>query len=318
MNRVRSCVALATVAWLVAACTTESPSDPPEAPARPAESSDDPSADPDPDRAMDPTADWQLYRERFVTAEGRVVDSGNDGVSHSEGQGYALLFATAFDDRPTFELIWAWTNRHLQVRASDRLFSWQWTATEGVTDTNNATDGDLLIAWALLRAGERWQVPEWLHSAREIAVDVRMSMVLDSPHGLMLRPGAEGFERPSGPGTDGLGLVVNPAYWVFPAFPDLARLDPSPIWHQLTDSGLLLVDAARFGRWQLPPDWLAVPTFPVQASGEPTRSVLSPVTPADGFPPRFGYSAVRIPLSMHWAGRDACGIVETGPMHVER
>ena len=37
--------------------------------------------------------EWRAYLAKFVTPDGRVVDNANGGVSHSEGQGYGLLFA---------------------------------------------------------------------------------------------------------------------------------------------------------------------------------------------------------------------------------
>jgi endo-1,4-beta-D-glucanase Y len=37
--------------------------------------------------------DWAAYRDRFVMADGRVVDDANGGISHSESQGYGLLLA---------------------------------------------------------------------------------------------------------------------------------------------------------------------------------------------------------------------------------
>ena len=43
---------------------------------------------------------WRAYKARFVTAQGRVVDTANGLVSHSEGQGYGMLLAVAADDRP--------------------------------------------------------------------------------------------------------------------------------------------------------------------------------------------------------------------------
>ena len=35
---------------------------------------------------------WKVYQQRHILPDGRVVDDGNGGVSHSEGQGYALLW----------------------------------------------------------------------------------------------------------------------------------------------------------------------------------------------------------------------------------
>jgi endo-1,4-beta-D-glucanase Y len=42
---------------------------------------------------------WRQYKDRFVTSEGRVVDNANGGISHSEGQGYAMLIAERLDQR---------------------------------------------------------------------------------------------------------------------------------------------------------------------------------------------------------------------------
>ena len=100
--------------------------------------------------------DWDTFKQGFVEADGRVVDTGQARISHSEGQGFAMVFATHYDDRPTFERLWQWTQRNLQVR-DDALLAWRWESQRGVTDRNNATDGDLLVAWALVRASEKWR-----------------------------------------------------------------------------------------------------------------------------------------------------------------
>jgi endoglucanase len=95
--------------------------------------------------------DWQAFERRFVLAEGRVVDNGNRNVSHSEGQGYGLLGALRADDQATFDRILTWTMNHL-TRPADALFAWRWQpeTIPNVTDLNNATVGDVHIAWALL------------------------------------------------------------------------------------------------------------------------------------------------------------------------
>lgn len=96
---------------------------------------------------------WQGYKQRFVTSAGRVVDTANGQISHSEGQGYGMLLAVAANDRPTFERLWGWTRANLMVR-DDQLIAWRWTPGQRppITDMNNATDGDILIAWALRRS----------------------------------------------------------------------------------------------------------------------------------------------------------------------
>lgn len=224
-----------------------------------------------------------MYQRTYLTAEGRIVDTGNGGVSHSEGQGIGMLLAAHYRDHAAFDQIWLWTRDNLEVRG-DSLAAWKWEPQAGdgagrVTDRNNATDGDLFIAWALCRAGWQWNDTTYLEAARAIARAIHSKLVAQTAYGPVLLPGAEGFVK------NGV-TTVNLSYWIFPALRDLDRLDPSLEWPQVTASGLSLVRAARFGRWQLPPDWLQ----------------LAPVlAPAPDFKPRFGYDAVRIPLYLVWA-----------------
>jgi endo-1,4-beta-D-glucanase Y len=230
-------------------------------------------------------ADWSVYKERFLSPEGRIIDDGNHGVSHSEGQGYGLILAQINEDHEAFGRIWKWTQSNLRKRG-DHLFAWRWApaGSDGVgvvEDKNNATDGDLLIAWGLARAGAAWNNAEFQTSAREIAQDVRRTMVQPSRYGPILLPGGQGFVKPE-------GTVVNLSYWVFPAFRALAKIDPSLDWSRLEQSGLKLIEAARFSPLNLPPDWLLLGKSSVNLAKE--------------FEAAYGYNAVRIPLYLVWGG----------------
>ncbi len=116
---------------------------------------------PQPRPAAPDATEWQAYTRRYVSAEGRVIDTANRGISHSEGQGYTMFFAVYFDDRARFDLLWQWTRRNLS-RPRDSLTAWRYdpNSSLAVSDTNNASDGDIYIAWALARAADRWNVPE--------------------------------------------------------------------------------------------------------------------------------------------------------------
>jgi endoglucanase len=229
---------------------------------------------------------WLNFRARFITADGRVVDSGNAGVSHSEGQGWGLLLALAHDDRATFRMLYNWTRRAL-ARPSDSLLSWRFRPGHqpAVDDPNNATDGDLYVAWALARAGEKWNDQALVSASARMGRDV-LSLTREIGRRLVLLPGATGFENVS-------RIVVNPSYLVLPAFAVLDRVVPDPRWRRVSEDGLDILRQARFGRWDLPPDWLALP----RGSG--------PAAPAEGWPPRFSYDAVRVPLLLAWAGHAA-------------
>ena len=228
---------------------------------------------------------WAPWRDRFLAADGRIVDDANKNVSHSEGQGYGLLLALMAGDRSAFARIWGFTQRELLLR-DDGLAVWRWDpdSTPHVADVNNASDGDILIAYALALAGERWSEPDLTSAAKDIAKSIRRELVKRAGKWTVLLPGAMGFsaaDRPDGP-------VVNLSYWIFEALPVLARLAPEGDWSALADSGRDLVVAARFGPDQLPANWIS----------------LRPETPqpAQGFDRLFGYDAIRIPLYLVRAG----------------
>ena len=236
--------------------------------------------------ALKNAALWQAYKARFVTEQGRVVDTANGMISHSEGQGYAMLIAVAANDRAGFEKIWGWTRANLMVR-DDQLVAWRWepNARPPVADMNNASDGDLLIAWALAEAADFWGEQAYKIAGRRIAVEVgRKLILLKTKFGSLLLPGVSGFageDRKDGP-------VVNLSYWVFPALARLPLVAPDVDWAGLTQSGLDLIKIARFGPSGLPTEWLSA------AGGE--------IKPADGFAKTFGYNTIRIPLYLAWAG----------------
>lgn len=244
-----------------------------------------------PAQAM-PAAEWEAFKARFLHPDGRIVDTGNNGVSHTEGQGWGLLFAVAFDDPAAFGAILDWTTSTLR-RSQDALHAWRYVPGEAnpVPDANNATDGDLFIAMALFRAARRWSRPVYAARAKAIARDVLRLLVRRAGPRTLLLPGVQGFETPD-------AFVVNPSYYVFPALGELAAHTRDPLWAVVQSEGLALMRDGRFGRWMLPPDWLQVS----RASGA--------LEPANGWPPRFSYDAIRVPLYLSWAGRTSTGADE--------
>ena len=226
--------------------------------------------------------DWTLFKQRFMQPEGRIIDSGHSkNISHSEGQGMAMLLSVHYNDRVVFDTIWQWTRQNLQVR-DDKLLAWQWSSDAGVSDKNNASDGDLFVAWALLRARDKWQDPAYLSAAMEIIQDIRQKLLRKTSRGVVLLPGMEGFEKD-------VGTIVNLSYWIFPAIQEISQIDVAPEWMELQQTGINLLLEAHFGRWGLPPDWILL-----------SEKLAS----APDFPSRFGYDAVRIPLYLIWGKLD--------------
>ncbi len=232
-------------------------------------------------------AEWQAYLRRYLAPEGRIIDTANRGISHSEGQGYSMLFAVQFNDRARFDQMWNWTRRSL-ARPGDSLFAWRFdpNSRQGVTDQNNATDGDIFIAWALLLAAERWEVPAYREAAQRITADILRHCVIEFRGRTLLLPGIHGFQ-------DQQGVVINLSYYAFPALRALSRLVPDARWAALERDGLQLMNEANYGRWGLPPDWLLLP-----AQG-------GPPLPASRWPSRFAWDAVRVPLNLAWQQLEA-------------
>ena len=164
--------------------------------------------------ALKSEANWRSYLARFVTADGRVVDTANGGVSHSESQGYGMLLAVAAGDRSTFERIWGWTRANLMTR-DDALLAWRWEPNQrpAVADMNNATDGDLLVAWALTEAAEGWSDASYRTAARRLAVEIGRKLIVHTAEGTqLLLPALAGFSAEDV--AD--GPVINLSYYLFP------------------------------------------------------------------------------------------------------
>ncbi|USH04932.1 endoglucanase [Grimontia kaedaensis] len=220
---------------------------------------------------------WRVFKTSYISSDGRVIDNGNKGISHSEGQGYGMLIAEYFNDEDSFQKLWAWTKANLQ-REKDGLFSWKWQPQKPhIPDENNASDGDLIIAWALFRAHQRWPNSGYGSSAKKIATELRNTHIKKVADEYILMPGAYGFSFEQ-------RTVTNLGYWVYPALNDFSRY--SEKWSALSDSGLEILNLNLRGKDLLVSDWVE------NRSGQ--------WQPAQGFPSTFSYSSYRIPLYLVW------------------
>jgi endoglucanase len=231
-----------------------------------------------------PAADWKTYQETFISGDGRVVDYFQNSISHSEGQGYGLLLSLMNGDRPAFDRIFKWTIENLQVRR-DALFAWSWgkrlNGGWNVIDYNNASDGDILIAFALLKAADRWGHPPFREVALRIVRDIRAYLVVIAGDFQLIAPAYFGFSGQA-------GNTFNTGYLILPAFAEFAKADDEAFWKRTLRDSERLLEKAAFSRLKLPADWVTLENGQVTIAAD-----RSPV---------FGYEAIRAPLYLSWHG----------------
>ena len=218
--------------------------------------------------------DWLTYRAAFVHEDGWVLDREN-GYTHSEGQAYTMLLALHYGDRQTFDAVWNWTQETL--RRPDGLIAWKWQDGE-IIDHNNASDAEIVAAWALIRAGERWGA-DYLEQGLALLSVIEHRLVVRREGDALILPGTDGFTREE-------AIVVNPSYWVWPAIDAFRRYGNTALWQRVEETGLRLLDEAGRGTWGLVPDWVLWPDLELWEE----RS-------------RASYDALRVPLYLVWSGR---------------
>lgn len=225
---------------------------------------------------------WQQYVATFISPDGRVIDYSQNQNSHSEGQGYGMLLAAAYNDRDTFERLWLWTKKNLGVR-DDSLMAWQWGMRQNrqweAVDYNNATDGDVLIAYGLLKGWEKWSNEGYKTEAVKIIISLREKLAVDWQGHTFLLPGYYGFTK------DGV-IVLNTSYMIFPAYRKFAEVDKKQFWEKVYKDSLDMAGRACFGNPCFPSDWIMADGKGVSIYKERQ--------------PRYGYEAVRMVLYLLW------------------
>lgn len=190
--------------------------------------------------------------------------------------------AVANNDRPAFDKLWQWTDNTLRNK-SNGLFYWRYNpvAPDPIADKNNASDGDTLIAWALLRAQKQWQDKRYAIASDAITAALLKSTVVTFAGRRVMLPGVKGFNL-----NDHLNL--NPSYFIFPAWRAFAERTHLTAWRTLQSDGQALLGQMGWGKSHLPSDWVAL-----RADGK--------MLPAKEWPPRMSFDAIRIPLYLSWA-----------------
>jgi len=211
-----------------------------------------------PAQAIKPEALWNHFKECFYK-NGAVIDPMNGNRVTSEAEGYTLYLSVKFGDKKTFDETLKWIINNLMVRR-DSLLAWVYKDGK-VLDKNNASDGDIFTAYALLLAYEKWKVPFYKDLALRIIEDIKKLIIPLKKFSLIL-PGERGF-------VEGNCVKLSPSYYIPSAFKKFAEYDDKYYWESVYRDTYNFFFNVQFGDWQLPTDWVcfsltAKKFFPVE------------------------------------------------------
>ncbi len=225
-------------------------------------------------------ASWSEYKALFIAEDGRVIDRVNSDITHSESIGYAMYLALQHNDLESFKKIHLWYTNNL-TKNEFGLLSWKWgkekDGTWGTLDMNNASDGDLWIAYDNILMYEKTQNDSYKKEAMTLIKNIKKHLVIEQAGSLYLLPGKKGFEHKD-------SIVINLSYYLFFIFDKFRKYDKDAIWEQLQKDGIALLYKARFTPLQLNPDWVSI------------NKHNSKVTLAKNA--SFGFDAIRIPYNI--------------------
>ncbi len=208
------------------------------------------------------TSSWEKYKQKFINADGRVIDFSQNEVTTSEGQSYGMLRAVWSDDRETFEKVWKFTKQNMK-RDADNLFGWRWGKLGDEKygflpdgGDNAASDADQDIALALILAANRWKNNQYKADAKIILKDLWDYETAEA-NGKRYMIAGNWANQPN-------ELIINPSYFGPYAWRVFAKVDKDHDWNSLIDPAYQLlndVGSAKLDKAKgvgLPPNWLSI------------------------------------------------------------
>ncbi len=198
---------------------------------------------------------WSAYLQRFVQADGRVLDqTGEPDFTTSESAAYTLFFSLVNNDRERFAILLKWVQFNLaQGDLGAMLPAWHWGRKAAgkwqILDANSATDADMWFAYSLLQAGRLWQEPGYTSIGLRMLEQIKANELTTLPaQGPMMLPGPQGF-------TDGvLSWRINPSYQPLQLLRAFAVFDPLGPWDDMARNTVQMMKAVS--PLGLAPDWV--------------------------------------------------------------
>lgn len=163
---------------------------------------------------------------------GGSAPGSESSETFSEGIGYGMLLAVSFNDRKTFDNLWAY---YKAARNTHGLMNWKMNACTGnYYDANGASDGDLDTAMALVKGDRLWG--GYTTDANALIDAIHEFETMPCSGQTLLRPGdAWGLECTTG--------SLNPSYFSPAYYRAFAIYQPSQasFWTKFADDSIKLL-----------------------------------------------------------------------------
>lgn len=189
---------------------------------------------------------YEGWKKSFVVSvdanASKVIDPQRNNITVSEGMGYGMLFAVALDDREEFDKLWNFTKRYLDKYG---LMHWQVDESGKVIGEGSASDADEDIAYALLKAGEKWSNSDYYRAAQDMINAIKEHEI--SPE-YILFPG-DGWKD---------NIKLNPSYIAPLYYLDFQNVEGQDknYWQQVIETNMNLLEKYSNKDTGFLPDWI--------------------------------------------------------------
>ncbi|WP_456480547.1 glycosyl hydrolase family 8 [Nautilia sp.] len=168
--------------------------------------------------------------ESFIKNDSFVVDPYNSYRVTSESQGYGMIYAYVMGNKELFDKIWSWTKTNMQRK--DGLFVWRYN--KKIIDYNNAIDGDMFIAYALIKGSLKWKNPVYFNEGIKIINEIKKYALNINCNEIFI-PAHDGFVKNN-------GIEIFPSYYVPFIFSYFYKVTHQGVWKNLYEYSYSLTD----------------------------------------------------------------------------
>lgn len=239
---------------------------------------------------------YQNWKEHYIvsTKEGAFVNTGTTKqTALSEAQGYGMVITTlaaekGFATQDDFNALYTYYT-HYQIGKGNHLMQWRQSQTKNKWQSDslhNATDGDLDIAYSLIKASKLWPKSkhDYANAARNLLADIKQYNYNATTGFLTVGDWATVDQKAS--------TILRPSDIMPAYFSDFYHFTKDPFWDELNTRGIeLLQILSKQTKTGLMPDFAWIKTDNTLIPAKPNQI-------NNQFDGDYSANACRIPLRL--------------------